>query len=417
MRPINVRKYIVQLLLLTLLTASANLTCWAQNQDKKTVLVLTHVNLIDGISPEVLPNATIVVREGRIESVERNAVAPPGGAQVVDVKGRWLLPGFVDAHAHLNDLAAARRALQHGSTTVRVLGVEHFVDVGMRELHNAGVTDIPAVVAAGYQIRPDLGTDEPGFLLDFPNLNRLLSGLRGSDDLRTVVRALAEHHVDLIKILATERAGTPNTDPRKRTFTDEEMSAIVDEARKAGLNVAAHAHSDEGARGAVLAGVHSIEHGTYLSNDTLALMKAKGTYLVPTISVWDEYMDDDPVLHQRTRAMQPRARDTAVRAWKMGVKIVAGTDSSYDATGLGMGMADEIAELVRSGMPPMEAIKAGTSVSAECLGVEKRIGTVKPGMTADFIAVDSDPMANIVALQDLVLIIHDGKVIVNRLSP
>jgi imidazolonepropionase-like amidohydrolase len=410
-------KNIVQLLLLTLFTASASLTCRAQSQNKETVLVLVHANLIDGISPEVLPDATIVVRGGRIESVGRSAVAPPAGAQVVDIKGRWLLPGLVDAHAHLFDLAAARRALQYGSTTVRVLGVEHFIDVGMRELHNAGWTDLPAVVAAGYQVRPDLGTAEPGFLLDFPNLNRFISGLRGADNLRLVVRVLAEHHVDLIKILATERAGTPDTDPRKRTLTDEEMSAIVDEARKAGLNVAAHAHGDEGARGAVLAGVHSIEHGTYLSNDTLALMKARGTYLVPTISTMDDEPENNPVLHQRDRVMQPRARDTAARAWKMGVKIVAGTDGSYDATGLGLGVADEIAELVQSGMPPMDAIKAGTSVSAECLGVEKRTGTIKPGMTADFVAVDGNPVANIEALQDLVLIIHDGRVIVNRLTP
>jgi imidazolonepropionase-like amidohydrolase len=413
----TMRKSIVQLLLLTLFAASACITGWAQDQNKGTVLVLTHANLIDGISPEILPDATIVVRGSRIESVGRNPVAPPAGAQVVDIKGRWLLPGFVDAHAHLNDLAAARRALQYGSTTARVLGVEHFVDVGMRELHNAGWTDLPAVVAAGYQVRPDLATDEPGFLLDFPNLNRFVSGVHGSDDLRIVVRALAEHHVDLIKILATERAGTPNMDPRKRTFTDEEMAAIVDEARKAGLNVAAHAHADDGARGAVLAGVHSIEHGTYLSDETLALMKAKGIYLVPTISTWGDDNDDNPVLHRRTRAMQPRARDTTARAWKMGVKIVSGTDSSYEPTGLGLSMADEIAELVRSGMPPMEAIKAGTSVSAECLGIEKRTGTIKPGMTADFVAVDGNPVANIEALQDLVLIIHDGKVIVNQLTP
>ena len=226
------RKSIIQLLRLALFTASASLTCWAQSQNKETVLVLVHANLIDGISTAVLSDATIVVRGDRIESVGRNVVAPPTGAQVVDLKGRWLLPGFVDAHAHLNDLAAARRALQYGSTTVRVLGVEHFVDVGMRELHKAGWTDIPAVVAAGYQIRPDLGTVEPGFLLDFPDLNRFQSGLRGSDDLRIVVRVLTEHHVDLIKILATERAGTPETDPRKRTFTDEEISAIVDEGPK-----------------------------------------------------------------------------------------------------------------------------------------------------------------------------------------
>lgn len=387
-------------------------------QKSETALVLVHANLIDGTSPEVLHDAAIVVRGIRIESVGRNTAAPPPGSQIVDVKGRWLLPGYVDAHAHLFALASARRALQYGTTTVRVMGVDHFVDVGMRELHKAGATDLPAVIAAGYQIRPDLAEAFPGFLLDFPNMFEFRTGLRGSDNLRNVVRALAAHHVDLIKILATERAGTPGTDPRKRTFTDDEMAAIVDEARKFELPVAAHAHLDQGARGAVLAGVRSIEHGTYVSDDTLALMKARGTYLDPTISVWDEgTKSDNPILQIRTRGMQPRARDTAARAWKMGVKIIAGTDTSYDATGLGLGMADEVAELVRAGMPPIDAIKAATSVSAQCLGVEKRVGTIKPGMTADIIAVDADPLADIAALQDLVLVIHDGRVVLNRLYP
>jgi len=191
----------------------------------------------------------------------------------------------------------------------------------------------------------------------------------------------------------------------------------VDEARKFGLPVAAHAHSDEGARGAVLAGVRSIEHGTYVSDETLALMKARGTYLDPTISVWNDGSETgNPILEQRTRAMQPRARDTAGRAWRIGVKIVAGTDNSYEATGRGFNMADEVAELVRAGIPPLDAIKAATAVSAECLGVEKRTGTIRPGMTADFIAVDRDPLADIGALEDLVLVIHDGQVIVNRLN-
>jgi imidazolonepropionase-like amidohydrolase len=285
----------------------------------------------------------------------------------------------------------------------------------MRELHRAGLTDIPEVVAAGYQIRPDLSQGNGDFFLDFPGMNRFMSGLRGSENLRSV-RLLAEHHVDLIKILATERAGTPQTDPRKRTFTDEEMVAIVDEARKAGLPVAAHAHGDEGARGAVLAGVHSIEHGTYLSDDTLALMKTHGTYFVPTLSAVSHMSKlENPVLQLRGRAMLPRARDTATRAWKMGIKIVAATDSTYE--GDRPVAADEIIALVGIGIPPMEAIKAGTSVSAECLGVGKRMGTIKPGMVADFVTVDANPLAHIAALQDLVLVVHDGRVVMNRLNP
>jgi imidazolonepropionase-like amidohydrolase len=410
------RQRIPQLLLLT--AFAMLLVPVGRAQSSETALVLVHANLIDGVSLEAIHDATIIVRGTQIESVGTKAAALPAGAEVVDVRGRWLLPGYVDAHAHIATVASARRALQYGTTTVRLMGVNNFADVGIRNLHTSGMNELPAVVAAGYQIRPDVAQAFTAFLLDFPSMRRFASGLRGSDNLRSVVRAYAEHHVDLIKILATERAGTPETDPRKRTFTDEEMAAIVDEARKTGLPVAAHAHSDEGARGAVLAGVRSIEHGTYLSDDTLGLMKARGTYLDPTISVWYEgAKSENPVLQQRTRAMQPRARNTAARAWKMGIKIVAGTDTSYEATGLGLNMADEVAELVRAGMPPLEAIKAATSVSAECLGVEKRTGTIKPGMTADFIAVDSNPLADISALQDLVLVIHDGKVVVNRLYP
>ena len=408
------RNRVAQFLLLLLFAAF--LEPAGQAQDSTPVLVLEHANLIDGISPEVVRDATVVVRGGRIESIGKNAGAPTG-AEVVDVKGRWLLPGFVDAHVHLRNLAAARRALQSGATTVRVLGVPHFADVGLRELHRNGVTDIPEVVAAGYQIRPDLPEAFPDFFLDFPGMNRFLSGLRGAENLRSVVRALAEHHVDFIKILATERAGTPQTDPRKRTFTDEEMAAIVDEARKAGIPVTAHAHGDEGARGAVLGGVRSIEHGTYLSDETLGLMKERGTYFVPTISAWnDADKDENPVIQLRGRTMQPRGRETTGRAWKMGVKIVAGSDNVYEPAS-SRGPADEIIQLVRSGMPAMDAIKAGTSVSAECLGVGKRVGSIKPGMTGDFVAVDANPLTDIGALQDLVLIVHDGKMVVNRLQP
>jgi imidazolonepropionase-like amidohydrolase len=293
-----------------------------------------------------------------------------------------------------------------------------FMDVGMRELHNAGASDVPAVVAASYQIRPDIIQAWPSFELDFPNLRRLTSGLHGADDLRAVVRAIAARHVDLIKVLATERSGTPDSDPLKRTFSDEELAAIVDEARKAGLPVAAHAHTDEATRGAVLAGVRSVEHGTNTSDDTLSLMKARGTYLVPTLTAWpDEGTPGSPIVAQRSRAMGPLAYGTAMRAWKIGVKIVAGTDGGYGPTGEGLRMPDEIAALVRAGMPPMEAIKAGTSVSAECLGISSRVGTIRQGMIADLVATNRDPLADINALQEIVLVVHDGNIVANRLFP
>jgi imidazolonepropionase-like amidohydrolase len=387
---------------------------WAQTDTD--LLALTHANLIDGASSEARRDVTVLVRGARIQSITLGSAALPAGARVLDLQGRWLLPGFVDAHSHVRDLASARRAVQFGTTTVRVMGGPHLVDVGMRELHHAGLTDIPEVVAAGYQIRPDLAEAYEAFFLDFPNMSGLMSGVRGSDNLRHVVRLLAERHVNLIKIFATERAGTPQTDPLKRTFTDEELAAVVDEGGKVGLSVAAHAHSDEAARAAVLAGVHSIEHGTYLSDETLALMKSRGTYFVPTISFWDGMSkSDDPIRQLRARTMQPRVLAAVAHAWKMGIKIAAGTDDGYNANS--HRVSDEVAELVLSGMPPMEAIKAATSVSAECLEVEKRIGTIKPGMVADFIAVDGDPLANVAALRDLVLVIHDGRVVINQLNP
>jgi imidazolonepropionase-like amidohydrolase len=403
----------VRLLLLALLLAVSFVRANKSSAQTDTnLLALTHANLIDGTSPEARRDVTVLIRGARIESITLGSVALPASANVLDLQGRWLLPGFVDAHTHVADLASARRALRFGATTVRVLGVPHFVDVGMRELNRGGMSDIPGVVASGYQIRPDLAE---GFFLDFPEMSASMKGLHGPDNLRRVVRILAEHHLDLIKVLATERAGTPETDPRKRTFSDEELTAIVDEARKTGLPVAAHAHADEGARGAVLGGVRSIEHGTYLSDETLTLMKARGTYLVPTISFFNS-QSADPILQIRARTMQPRVRETAARAWKIGIRIVAGSDNTYDAS-RSRGVADEVAELVRIGMPPMDAIKAATAVSAECLGVEKRVGTIKPGMTADFIVVDRDPLTDISSLQDLLVVIHDGKVIVNRLYP
>ncbi len=383
---------------------------------KTAPLVITHANVIDGVSAQPLRDATVIVRDARVDSVTAGPANPPAGATVLDLKGRWLLPGFVDAHTHIGDLQAARRALHSGATTVRILGVPHFADLGLRELNREGVADLPGVVAAGYQIRPDLMET---FFLDYPKLKDWMGGISGAENMRRMVRLLAERRVDVVKILATERAGTADTDPRKRTFTDEEMAAIVDEARKSGLPVAAHAHGDEGARAAVRAGVRSIEHGTFLSDETLALMKERGTYLVPTIATVIDLIDpggdyDDPMLSIRGRAMLPRVRDTAARAWKVGVKIVAGTDTGYGPKS-NRRVPHEVIELVNIGMPPMEAIKAATSVAAECLGVANRTGSIVRGKDADLVVVDRDPLADISALQDVLVVVHGGKVVLNRI--
>jgi imidazolonepropionase-like amidohydrolase len=381
-------------------------------------LIIVHANVIDGISDAPLMDATIVVVNGHIQSVGRGSAAPANSAQVLDLKGRWLLPGFVDAHAHIGDLASARRALRSGTTTARDMGVNHFADIGIRELNHAGVADVPDIVAAGYHVRPH-PADE--FFLDFPQMADLMGGMRGADNVRRMVRAMASRGVNVIKVMATQRAGLPETDPRLREFNDEELAAVMDEAKKAGLWVAAHAHGDEGAAAAVRAGVHSIEHGTFLSDDTLRLMKEKGVYLVPTIATVQDLMDpggdyDDPILQIRGRAMMPRIREVTAKAWKMGVKIVAGTDTGYLPRS-NRRVPDEIVELANVGIPPMDAIKAATSVSAECLGIEKRTGSIRAGYEADFVVVDRNPLDDIRNIEDVLIVINNGKVAVDRLIP
>jgi imidazolonepropionase-like amidohydrolase len=297
------------------------------------------------------------------------------------------------------------------------MGVSHFVDVGIRDLNHAGVIDLPDVVAAGYHVRPRPAEE---FFLNLPKMSDLMRGVSGPESVRRMVRALIDRGAGVIKIMATERAGLPDTDPRKRVFSEEELSAAVDEARKAGIHVAAHAHGDEGGAAAVRAGVRSIEHGTYLSDQTLALMKERGCYLVPTIATVADLIDpggdyDNPVLAVRGRAMLPRIRETAAHAWKMGVKVVAGTDTGYGPSSVRR-MPHEVIDLVSIGMPAMDAIKSATSTSAQCLGVDKRTGSIRPGLEADLVVIDRNPLSDITALQDVLVVINNGQVAVNRLA-
>jgi imidazolonepropionase-like amidohydrolase len=380
--------------------------------------VIVHANVIDGVSDAPVLDATVVVVNGHIQSVGHGAAPPASPATLIDLKDRWLLPGFVDAHAHIGDLASARRALRSGATTVRDMGVNHFADIGIRELNHAGVADLPDIVAAGYHVRPHPAEE---FFLDFPQMAGLMPGVHGPENVRRMVRSLASRGVNVIKVMATQRAGLPETDPRIREFSEEELGAIVDEAHKAGLWVAAHAHGDEGAAAAVRAGVHSIEHGTFLSDATLRLMKEKGVYFVPTIATVQDLSDpggdyDDPILQIRGRVMMPRVREVTSKAWKLGIKIVAGTDTGYLPRS-NRRIPDEIVELAGVGIPPMDAIKAATSVSAECLGVDKRTGSIRPGYEADFVVVDRNPLDDIRYVEDVLMVVNNGRIALNRLNP
>lgn len=377
------------------------------------ILVLTHSNVIDGVSAQPLRDATVIVRDGRIESISTGAAALPANATVIDLQGRWLLPGLIDAHTHIADLAAARAALASGVTTARNMGIEHFTDIGMRQLHRNGRTDLPDMLSAGYHLYPQ---PAEGLFLDFPQFHDLMAGLSGAENLRRVTRAQLERGVDFIKVNATDRAGQAQADPRKQLFSEAELTAVVEEARRANIFVAAHAHGDEGALAAVRAGVRSIEHGTYLSETTLDEMKRRGTYLTPTIATMAELLEprNGAALQLRGKHMVPRLREATSLAWRKGVKLLAGTDTDYGEAS-NFRLAHELMEMQASGVTPMAALQAATSVAAECFGLAQRTGSIKAGLEADLIVIERNPLDQLGNLQDVLLVINNGRVAINRL--
>lgn len=381
-------------------------------------IVIKNATLIDGVAPAPMRDASILIQNGRIERIVRGALAGPPGAVVIDLRGRWLLPGLIDAHAHLDNIASARAVVAAGVTTARSLGVDHFADVGLRELHRRGRADIPDVIASGYHVRP---RPADALFLNAPELADIMPEVAGPESVRRMVRVLIDRGADVIKVMATERAGMPEHDPEKRMLSDVELAAAVEEATKAGRPVAAHAHGDEGAAAAVRAGAATIEHGTYLSDATLALMKERGTCLVPTIATVIDMSDpggdyDNSALYTRGQAMLPRVRDAVARARTIGVRSIAGTDTRYTPRGARI-VQDELVQLVQAGASPFDALRAATSVSAECLGLHGRTGSLREGLEADLIAVGRDPLADIEALRDIVLVVNDGRVAVNRIAP
>jgi imidazolonepropionase-like amidohydrolase len=365
---------------------------------------------------QVTPNATVVVREGKIASV--GTAAAPAGATTFDARGRFVVPGLIDAHTHIADFASARRALESGVTTARSAGVSSYADVGLRELAKKGAIAGPDILATGYHVRPQIAME--AFISD-PGLSSLMStGVTTHDAIRQVVRTNLSHGVDWIKTMSTERAGLAEHDPRKQLYTEAELKLMVDEAAVKGVPVMAHAHGEEGALAAVKAGVRSIEHGTYLSEETLTLMKEKGTYLVPTFAVLldmiapaGEY--DDPALQIRGTHMRPRLRETIQNSLRVGVRVVAGGDTGYRPPSVTR-LAQEIGAFVEMGMTPLQALQSATTVAAELLSLEKRTGAVETGLDADLLVVERNPLDSVRVLEDPLLVMSNGRVAVNRLN-
>lgn len=378
-------------------------------------IALVNANLVNVRDGRVTSNATIVLRDGRIASIGSGAA--PAGVRTIDLKGKYVLPGLIDAHTHAADFAAFRRALDSGVTTVRSAGVSSYADVGYHELVKSGAAIGPDVVTAGYHVRPHIA--EEAFLSD-PAYADLMSGVTTIAKMRRAVQMNLSHGVNWIKILATERAGTADTDPRKQVYTEEEIRAIVQEAAAKSVPVQAHAHGDEGGMAAVKAGVRSIEHGTYLSDATLQLMKERGTYLDPTYTTVIDVKEaggdyDVPALRIRGEHMLSRLRDLVVRAHTLGVRIVTGSDTGYGPNSLTR-IGQEMTHFVEMGFTPLEALQSATVVNAEMRRLEKSIGAIEVGYEADLIAVDRNPLDQIATTQDPLLVISNGRIGVDRLD-
>lgn len=384
-------------------------------------LALTNAAVVDVRSGSVTRGATVLMRGGRIESITLSAaagsVAPPN-VRSLDLRGRYVVPGLIDAHVHIGGLAQMRAALESGVTTVRSAGVSHFVDVGLRDLVKKGFVAGPDMIAAGYHVRPAMAAE---ILIDVPDLGDLLSsgGVR-ADSLRRVIGANLSRGVDWIKTLATERAGTPDTDPRQQVYSQEELRIIVVEAGAKNIPVMAHAHGAEGADAAVRAGVRSIEHGTYLTDDTLQLMAKQGTYFDPTADIVNDLAEpggdyDNAGLKRRGEMMRPILMSAIGRALKLGVKIVAGSDTGYGPNSIAR-VSRELTVLVDAGMTPLQALQAATVTNAEMLRLEKQIAQVAPGFEADLLVVDANPLDNIRTLLDPLVVISNGRLALDRLT-
>ena len=375
-------------------------------------LVLLHANVIDGTGAAPMRDVSIVIDGARVTSV---GTAAASGTDTIDIGGRWVVPGLIDAHTHIATLAGMKRALESGVTTVRSGNTPHYEDVGLRALVRQGVIPGPEMLAAGVFVTPYLGET----VLADPRLAPFANAVLTPAQLTAVVNINIDRGVDWIKTRATERAGLADQDPRKQVYDEAQLRAIVDAARARGVSVLVHAHGDEGAYAAVKAGARTIEHGTYVSDSTLRLMKERGTCLTPTYTTLMDLAEpggdyDSGPLHLRGLHMLPRAAAGITAAHALGVPVITGVDTEYGPSSVSR-IPLEIMYFTQLGMTPMDAIRAATSVAAGCLNIGQRTGTLRAGMEADLVVIERNPLEDIRALQDAVIVITDGIVALKRI--
>lgn len=396
--------------------------------------------MIDAVSDRVATEVTLVVEGNRIRAIEPGYRVPAAGDRLVDLRGATVLPGLMDMHTHvtseqsrgrplerftksegdvvLDGVVYATRTLQAGFTTVRDLGDEYRASVALRNAIDAGRIAGPRIFTSAKSIATTGGHADPtnGYspalrsAVGEPGADRGVCN--GPDSCREAVRARYKEGADLIKITATGGVLSIARSGEAPQFTDEELAAVITTARDYGFKVAAHAHGAEGIRRAVRAGVDSVEHGTFMDEETMKLMRQKGTHYVPTISagrwVYEKAQDATyfpALVTPKALAIGPQIQRTFARAYQAGVPIMFGTDCGVCAHGSN---ATEFAYMVEAGMPALEAIRSATLVPARFLGIADRLGSLEVGKVADIVAVPGDPLADITALQRVRFVMKEG---------
>ncbi len=403
-----------------------------------TTTVIHAGRLIDGVATAARERVSIVVTGDRIQEVRDGFMPLPAGATLIDLSRATVMPGLIDSHTHISgegtenaivkavtlspvDLAVrstayAKRTLEAGFTTIRNLGAHGGADVALKKAINEGLVPGPRICTArkslsitgghGDQggLRPDLGPDPTwrDGIVDSP------------DEAAKAVRYQHKYGADLIKFTATAGVLSINDAGDVQQFSDAEMRTIVETAHTLGLKVAAHAHGKRGLEAAIRAGVDSIEHGTYLDDETIALFKTHGTYYVPTILAGKTVAEMakkpgalHPSVREKAARIGPLIQDSFRRAYQGGVKIAFGTDSGVSIHGDNW---REFVYMVEVGMPPMEAILSATRNAADLLGATDRIGSIQPARFADIIAVNGDPLADISEMGRVTFVMKGGVV-------
>jgi len=363
-----------------------------------------------------------------------------GESEVLDLGDVTLLPGLMDMEVNLlmggrgetlafspvqddpplrmlRAVGNARRTLRAGFTTVRNLGLfvktgGYLLDVALAKAIDAGWIDGPRIVPAGHAITPTGGHLDPTMFAAYaPGIMPLSleEGIaNGVDEVRKAVRYQIKHGARLIKVCASGGVMSHTGTPGAQHYSDEELRAIVDEAHRRGLKVAAHTHGADAVRSAVEAGIDCIEHGFLLDDDTIALMAERGTFLVPTTALIDgmDMSHSAPELVEKAAEIFPRAKTVVSRAGKAGVRMALGTDAPAIPHGRG---AQELIALVDRGMTPLEALQAATVNAAELIDADDR-GRIAEGLLADLIAVPGNPLEDVSVMADVRFVMKGGKV-------